>query len=141
MRHNSTSERCVVMLSLRQMPLLITSLCNHCCVSIVGWNMVSGSHSFTRQSERSVARRSESSGGACPNFCISLPSLTSFLLVAPDCLRKCSRVTRPHGNSGVVKSKFASNLPPHAFGASVRVVSHFDQRSNSMAPIHTIRSF
>ena len=33
------------------------------------------------------------------------------------------RVTRPHGNSGVVKSKFRSNIPPHAFGASVRVVS------------------
>lgn len=32
------------------------------------------------------------------------------------------RVTRPHGNSGVVKSKFASNLPPHCFGASVRVM-------------------
>ena len=34
----------------------------------------------------------------------------------------CRRVTRPHGNNGVVKSKFRSNLPPHAFGASVRVV-------------------
>ncbi|KAG6370309.1 hypothetical protein JVT61DRAFT_12262 [Boletus reticuloceps] len=33
-----------------------------------------------------------------------------------------SRVTRPHGNSGVVKSKFSSNLPPRAFGASVRIV-------------------
>ena len=33
-----------------------------------------------------------------------------------------SRVTRPHGNSGVVKSKFSSNLPPRAFGAGVRVV-------------------
>ena len=32
------------------------------------------------------------------------------------------RVTRPHGSSGVVKSKFRSNLPPRAFGASVRVV-------------------
>ncbi|KAI0314598.1 60S ribosomal protein L33-A-like protein [Amylostereum chailletii] len=32
------------------------------------------------------------------------------------------RVTRPHGNAGVVKSKFRSNLPPHAFGASVRIM-------------------
>lgn len=36
------------------------------------------------------------------------------------------RVTRSHGNSGVVKSKFRANLPPHAFGASVRVVRKFN---------------
>lgn len=33
------------------------------------------------------------------------------------------RVTRSHGNSGVVKSKFTSNLPARVFGASCRVVS------------------
>ncbi|KAF4563231.1 60S ribosomal protein L33A [Pleurotus pulmonarius] len=32
------------------------------------------------------------------------------------------RVTRPHGSGGVVKSKFRSNLPPRAFGASVRIM-------------------
>ncbi|KAF9244205.1 ribosomal protein L35A [Melanogaster broomeanus] len=32
------------------------------------------------------------------------------------------RVTRPHGGSGVVKSKFSSNLPPRAFGAGVRIM-------------------
>jgi len=32
------------------------------------------------------------------------------------------RVTRPHGNSGVVKSKFSVNLPARLFGASCRVM-------------------
>ncbi|KAK2463124.1 hypothetical protein APHAL10511_004779 [Amanita phalloides] len=32
------------------------------------------------------------------------------------------RITRPHGSSGVVKSKFRHNLPPRAFGAAVRVM-------------------
>ncbi|KAF9519015.1 hypothetical protein BS47DRAFT_1375187 [Hydnum rufescens UP504] len=32
------------------------------------------------------------------------------------------RITKTHGNSGVVKSKFKHNLPPHTFGASVRVM-------------------
>jgi large subunit ribosomal protein L35Ae len=46
-------------------------------------------------------------------------------------LLSCRRVTRPHGSSGVVKSKFRSNLPPRAFGASVRVVCY------SFAPIYS----
>jgi large subunit ribosomal protein L35Ae len=33
------------------------------------------------------------------------------------------RITRPHGNSGVVRAKFASNLPPVSMGRPVRVVS------------------
>ena len=32
------------------------------------------------------------------------------------------RISRPHGNGGVVRAKFATNIPPKAFGASVRIV-------------------
>jgi len=32
------------------------------------------------------------------------------------------KVTRVHGNSGVVKSKFSHNLPPHSFGAIARIM-------------------
>lgn len=36
-----------------------------------------------------------------------------------------SQITRPHGNNGVVRARFASNLPSKSFGASVRVVRLF----------------
>ncbi|KAI8874046.1 ribosomal protein L35Ae [Ramicandelaber brevisporus] len=32
------------------------------------------------------------------------------------------RISRAHGNSGVVKAKFAKNLPARSFGASLRVM-------------------
>ncbi|KAG9394596.1 Ribosomal protein L35A [Carpediemonas membranifera] len=31
------------------------------------------------------------------------------------------RITRAHGNSGVVRARFQHNLPPQSFGATVRV--------------------
>jgi large subunit ribosomal protein L35Ae len=31
-------------------------------------------------------------------------------------------IARPHGNSGVVRARFQKNIPPRAFGATVRVM-------------------
>lgn len=39
------------------------------------------------------------------------------------------RVTRTHGGNGVVRTKFRHNIPPHAFGESVRILLY---PSNSM---------
>ncbi|EWC45215.1 60S ribosomal protein L33-A [Drechslerella stenobrocha 248] len=32
------------------------------------------------------------------------------------------KITRSHGNNGVVRSRFRNNLPPSSFGATVRIM-------------------
>lgn len=61
----------------------------------------------------------EDRGFQCPRY---LGVRTVFISATHLLIALYRRVTRSHGNSGVVKSKFRSNIPPHAFGASVRVV-------------------
>jgi len=64
--------------------------------------------------------------------CVSLTKSSRFIEITPDFpsfLLLVRRVTKTHGNSGVVKGKFKSNLPPHSFGASVRVVSWISHAS------------
>ncbi|KAJ1988162.1 60S ribosomal protein L33B [Dimargaris cristalligena] len=34
------------------------------------------------------------------------------------------RIARPHGNSGVVRARFTTNLPPCSFGSMVRVMMY-----------------
>ena len=75
---------------------------------------------YTGRKRKSVAQSYVSSGGQCS--VLTLVSLEfDYRYLSSSLFR---RVTRPHGNSGVVRAKFRNNIPPHAFGASVRVVGN-----------------
>ena len=74
-------------------------------------------------------------GKVCASRCALTCQRVAYIYKAPTQVRGSKyrviwgRVTRTHGNSGVVRSKFRSNIPPAAFGASVRVLLY---PSNSM---------
>lgn len=75
---------------------------------------------YTGRRRKSVAQSYVLSGGQCS--VLALVSLKfDYRYLSSSLFR---RVTRPHGNSGVVRAKFRNNIPPHAFGASVRVVGN-----------------
>ncbi|CAD6936374.1 unnamed protein product [Tilletia controversa] len=59
---------------------------------------------------------------------LKVDSRVAYVYKAPTAVRGSKlrviygTVTRPHGNSGVVRSKFTKGIPAKAFGAPVRIM-------------------